>query len=180
MRDNSWDPPEPKSNKDFQSHGCMRRVLFICTGNIFRSLTAEYALRKCLGTDTHIVVASAGTEDFPHMIHPFVRDNLLIQGLDVSSHCRRTLTPEILNEASFVIAMSTEHRYTLAEHFDRQDVPLFTEACGLPSEPLPDVEEAVIDHKTNPGAVEAHIRKTIDRIIELTPQLAKRILQTVR
>jgi protein-tyrosine phosphatase len=158
----------------------MRRILFICTGNVFRSLTAEYALRKCLGTNRHILVASAGTEDFPHVVHPFVRNYLLAQGLDVSSHCRRTLTPEILNEASFVIAMSTEHRYILAKHFNRPDVSLFTEACGLPSEPLPDVEEVVIDHKTNPAAVQAHVRKIIHRIIELTPQLAKRILETLR
>ncbi len=153
----------------------MRRVLFICTGNIFRSLTAEYALRKRLGTDTDILVASAGTEDFPHIVHPFVRDYLLTKGLDVSRHCRRTLTPEILNEASYVIAMSTEHRCILAEYFNHRDVPLFTEACGLPSEPLPDVEEAVMDHKTNPAAVAAHTRNTIDRIIELTPRLAKRL-----
>ena len=54
------------------------------------------------------------------------------------------------------------------------------EACGLPSQPLPDVEEVVIDHKTNRPAVEAHIRKTIDRIIDLTPQLARRLVQTER
>jgi len=78
--------------------GTMRRVLFICTGNIFRSLAAEYALRKCLGADTDILVASAGTEDFPHVVHPFVRDYLLTKGLDVSLHCRRTLSPAILNE----------------------------------------------------------------------------------
>jgi protein-tyrosine phosphatase len=158
----------------------MRRVLFICTGNIFRSLTAEYALRQFLRPGRDIVIASAGTEDFPHVVDPFVRDYLFRQGLDVRSHCRRTLTPEILNEAHFAIAMSTEHRCILAERFNRPEVPLFTEACGLPSEPLPDVEEAVIDHKTNPAAVAAQIRKTIDRIIELTPQLAKRLVQTVR
>ena len=126
------------------------------------------------------MIASAGTEDFPHVVHPFVRDYLLTKGLDVSHHCRRTLTPEILNEASFVIAMSTEHRNILAKRFNRPYVSLFTAACGLPSEPLPDVEEAVIDHETNPAAVAAHIRRTIDRIIELAPQLAKRLVQTVR
>ena len=76
--------------------------------------------------------------------------------------------------------MSTEHRHTSAEHFNRAAVRLFTEACGLPSQPLPDVEEVVIDHKTNRTAVEAHIRKTIDRIIDLTPQLARRLVQTER
>ena len=67
--------------------------------------------------------------------------------------------------------MSTEHRLFLAERFNRRDVPLFTEACGLPSEPLPDVDEAVRNHATNPVAVDAHVRMIIDRIIELTPRL---------
>jgi hypothetical protein len=49
-------------------------------------------------------------------------------------------------------------------------------ACGIPGEPLPDVDEVVRDHETNPVAVDAHVRMIIDRIIELTPQLANRLL----
>src|SRR5262245_6767974 len=154
----------------------MPRVLFVCTGNIFRSLTAQYALRDVVGARNDIVVASAGTEDFPHVVSPQVRDYLLSRGLDVSRHRRRTLTAELLREPGPVIAMSTEHRSILLERFNRRDVPLFTEACGLPSEPLPDVDEAVIDRRTNPIAVEAHVRMIIDRIIALTPLLADRLL----
>ncbi len=153
----------------------MRRVLFVCTGNIFRSLTAEYALRHVLGPGSDITVASAGTEDFPHVVAPLVRDYLLTQGLDVSHHRRRTLTAQILGERGPVIAMSTEHRSFLAERFNRPNVPLFTEACGLGQEPLPDIQEAVSDYETNPVAAAAHVRMIIDRIIELTPQLARRL-----
>jgi protein-tyrosine phosphatase len=155
----------------------MFRVLFVCTGNIFRSLTAEYALRHVIGADNHILVASAGTEDFPHVVHPYVRDYLLARGLDVRRHSRRTLTAQMLQEPGPVIAMSTEHRLVLAERFNLPDIPLFTEACGIPGESLPDVDEAVRDHTTNPIAVDTHIRMIIDRIIELTPQLASRLLQ---
>jgi protein-tyrosine phosphatase len=152
------------------------RVLFVCTGNIFRSLTAEYALRDVLGARSDITVASAGTEDFPHVVRPCVRGYLLSRGFDVRRHCRRTLTAQMLQERGPVIATSTEHRSVLAEPFNRLDVPLFTEACGLPGESLPDVAEVVRDHETNPVAVDGHVRIIIDRIIELTPQLANRLL----
>ena len=152
------------------------QVLFVCTGNIFRSLTAEYALRELLPADSPIVVSSAGTEDFPHVVKPVVWEYLLRRGLDVRRHSRRTLTEEMLAQTDRVIAMSTEHRLTLTERFGHFDSPLFAEACGFPGEALPDVDEAVVDHQTNPAAVEAHVRKTIDRIIELTPRLARRLI----
>jgi protein-tyrosine phosphatase len=151
------------------------RVLFVCTGNIFRSLTAEYALRRALdGTQMRIAVASAGTEDYPHVVAPVVRDYLGELGLDVRSHVRRTLTEAILTEPGWVVAMSTDHRAALAARFG-QTVPLFTEACGLPGAALPDVEEVVADHATNPAAVAAHVRATIDRIVALTPRLVRQV-----
>ena len=150
----------------------MERVLFVCTGNIFRSLTAEYALRaELLRIGSDVVVESAGTEDFPHVVKPVVSDYLRTRGLDVRAHRRRTLTPAML-DAGLVIAMSSEHLITLRDQFNYTTAPLFTTACGLNDEPLPDVDEAVADHTTNPRAVEAHVRAIIDRIIELTPRLA--------
>jgi len=49
---------------------------------------------------------------------------------------------------------------------------VFLEACGGACEALPDIEDVVLDYKTNTAAVDAHVRKTIDIIIELTPRLA--------
>jgi protein-tyrosine phosphatase len=154
----------------------MNRVLFVCTGNIFRSLTAEYALRSALrNAGGNFVVESAGTEDFPHVVKPIVANYLLTKGLDVAAHRRRTLTPQMLERPGLVIAMSTEHAEILREEFRYPNAPLFTTACGLVDEPLPDVDEAVADYQTNPGAVEAHVRVIIDRIIDLTPRLVQRL-----
>lgn len=154
-------------------------VLFVCTGNIFRSLTAEYALRRSLPTTSRVTVSSAGTEDYPHVVKPVVRDFLLTKGIDVRGHHRRTLTPEMLAAADLVIAMSTEHRAELLHRFDRA-APLFTEACGMGEEPLPDVDEIIPDHLTNTVAVESHVRVIIDRILALTPLFVDRLLPMVR
>jgi hypothetical protein len=38
------------------------------------------------------------------------------------------------------------------------------------------VDEVVADHETNAVAVEARVRMTIDRIIDLSPRLAQRLV----
>jgi len=157
-----------------------RRVLFVCTGNIFRSVTAEYALRAALGDGDRFIIESAGTEDYPHVVKPVVRDYLLEKGLDVRAHRRRTVTAAMLARPTLVIAMSTEHRKALRDQFGIVDAPLFTAACGFAEEPLPDVDEAVADHATNVVAADAHVRATIDRIIVATPRLADRLVVEAR
>ena len=59
-------------------------ILFICTGNIFRSMTAEYALKAALSFDANYAVHSAGLEDPPHEIISFVEDYLKGRGLDTA------------------------------------------------------------------------------------------------
>jgi len=152
----------------------MRRVLFVCTGNIFRSLTAEYALRAVLRENPEIHVSSAGTDDYPHVVWPEVRAYLLEKGLDVRAHVRRTLTQAIVDESHLLIAMGTDHRSAVQQGFGLS-APLYLEACGEAAEGLPDIEEVVADYRTNAAAVTAHVRWTIDRIVELAPRLAGRI-----
>jgi protein-tyrosine-phosphatase len=135
-------------------------------------LTAEYALRRELGGT--LAVSSAGTDDYPHLVRPNVRDYLLAKGIDVRAHRRRTVTAEIIADAELVIAMSTDHQRFLRERFGVQ-APVFLEACGGECEPLPDIEDVVLDYRTNAAAVDAHVRKTIDLIIEQTPRLARRL-----
>lgn len=152
----------------------MKRVLFVCTGNIFRSLAAEHALRRALNGRVDIHVSSAGTADYPYVVRPNVREYLVAKGFDVSSHRRRTLTREILEQSDLAIAMSTDHHAHILEHYGIA-VPLFLEACGEPAGALPDIEEVLLDYQTNPAAVDAHVRATIDRIVTLASGLAVRI-----
>jgi protein-tyrosine phosphatase len=152
----------------------MKHVLFVCTGNIFRSLTAEHALRHALRDRRDIQVSSAGTVDFPHVVRSNVRAYLLAKGFDVSRHQRRTLSEAILGQSDLAIAMSLDHQAFMRERFGHR-APLFLEACGELAAALPDIEEVVLDYAANPAAVDRHVRATIDRIVELTPRLAQRL-----
>ena len=116
----------------------MQPILFVCTGNIFRNMTAEYALRRLLDGRHGNQVSSAGTADMTCAVDSRVSAYLRTLGIEVSGHRRRTLTAEMLGSSATVIAMSTDHQEFIAQRFGRQDVPLFTQACGLAPAPLLD------------------------------------------
>ena len=152
----------------------VRRILFVCTGNIFRSLAADVALRGLLANRSDLHVSSAGTDDYPHVVRPRVRYYLLEKGCDVSGHRRRTVTQALVDESHLVVAMSTDHQAFLKEKFGRA-APLFLEACGEGAEWLPDIDDVIPDWETNKVAVEAHVRTTIDRVFALAPRMASNI-----
>ena len=152
----------------------IQRLLFVCTGNIFRSLTADVALRSLLAARGDIHVSSAGTVDYPHAVRPYTREYLLSKGFDVSEHQRRSLTRAIMDESHLVVAMSTDHQAAIRERFGRE-VPLYLEVCGEAAEWLPDIEDVIPDYQTNRVAVEAHVRSTIDRIVGLAPRMAENL-----
>jgi protein-tyrosine phosphatase len=152
----------------------IQRALFVCTGNIFRSLTAHRALAGLLADRPDIAIASAGTVDYPHVVWPYVGGYLRKKGFDVSDHRRRTLTQAIVDESDLVVAMSTDHQACIRERFGRE-APLFLEVCGHGSEWLPDIHEVVQDWERNQAGTEAHIRATIDRIVELASRMAVNI-----
>ena len=69
----------------------MATILFVCTGNIFRSLTAEYALRAQLPPSQPHRVRSAGIEAHPEPVAATVRDRLLARGVDCRGHLHEAL-----------------------------------------------------------------------------------------
>jgi protein-tyrosine phosphatase len=154
-----------------ETKGALKEVLFVCTGNVFRSLAAEYALRR-LRPD--LAVASAGTSKRDEVVPPEIAGYLLTKGVDVRAHRRRTLTREILERAHVAVAMSTDHRDFIRANFGRS-VPLFLECCGDAPEGLLDLHEAISDFRTDRVAALSYLQRTIDRIVDGMPRLARRI-----
>lgn len=154
----------------------MTRVLFVCTGNVFRSLTAEYALKQQLDGQGRIHVSSAGTRDAPEIsVREDVAAYLMDKGLDVSNHQRRLVTAELLDETDLVVAMNTDHQKTLRERHGLTP-PLYMEACGQGALPLLDVDDLFSREEWNSAAAIGHIQTIIDQIIAASPALSARLL----
>jgi len=95
----------------------MRRVLFVCTGNLCRSPMAEYALQKALanrGVD-NILSESAGTMAYdgsPAASRAITE--AASHGLNMASHRSRFLTRKMVNEAEVIVAMEGHHYQSIA------------------------------------------------------------------
>lgn len=113
-------------------------ILFVCTGNICRSPTAE-RLAAGLSSMADFSMAdfrasSAGTRAvIAHPMHPDAAQALIDLGGDPSDFSARQLTPAIATDADLVIAMTRSHRDAVLELAPRQLHRTFilTEAAAL-------------------------------------------------
>ncbi len=154
----------------------MKSILFICTGNVFRSLVAEYALKTLLGPESGYVVRSAGTEAVPQAVSPLILGWLRERGADASQHMPRQLTHELLDSAHVPVAMGVDHKEFIRQQFNR-DVCLFNEICFQKPESILDVHEGVPDWQLNAQASRDYALSVIEYIWNAMPAFLARIRQ---
>jgi protein-tyrosine-phosphatase len=152
----------------------MPSILFVCTGNIFRSMTAEYALKARLDSRSPIRVSSAGTVAIPQQMHPDVRAYLVQRGADPSSHQQRRVSAELLHTSDLVIAMSTDHQAFLVDSFQYRAL-LFNDVCYGRSEPLLDIWEAIPAWETDRDAARHYAFQVMEYIWASIPCLLQNL-----
>ena len=98
----------------------MVRVLFVCTGNICRSPTAEGVFRSrvaAAGLAGHIEADSAGTIAFHTGEPPDARaqETALARGIDLSAQRARQVSEADFNRFDLILAIDRTHHARLAE-----------------------------------------------------------------
>lgn len=145
-----------------------KKILFVCTGNVFRSLTAEFAARAAalaVVPDLKLEFSSAGLRGRPEKkMHPDVLERAAYWNIDASTHTSRKLTQELVDEADLVVAMDSRHQEFIRENFGRE-ATLYLEIAEGRSEDLLDVPDVIDDHHSKPDATRSFIYGTMDRII---------------
>lgn len=152
----------------------MQSILFVCTGNVFRSMAAEYALRAQLGQPSSYRVESAGIEAKTKTIHPVISNRLIQKGTDPSAHIPQALTKALIDRNNLVIAMGLGHREFIHKQFGLS-VPLFNEVSLGEETPILDLHEAIPDWERDIVQARAYVESVIDHIWESVPALMVRL-----
>jgi len=152
----------------------IQSVLFVCTGNIFRSVTAEYALKAGLGASTSCAVSSAGIDAKPQPVHAWIQARLRQKGADPTRHVQRQLTKEMVEATDLVIAMGRDHQVFVRKQFGR-DIPLFNQVCLGHDRPILDLHEVMPDWETDLERARAYVWSVIDMIWATVPALLPRL-----
>ena len=141
----------------------VRSILFVCTGNIFRSVAAEYGLKSLVGQPSPYHIGSAGIDAKPQPVHEWVKHCLSHKGADVSGHVQRQLTKELLAETDLVVAMSLDHQEFIRREFGRH-APLFKQLCYGCDEAIPDLHERYPDWEQDLESARHYVTSVIDMI----------------
>ena len=158
----------------------MRTILFVCTGNVFRSLTAELALAREIsrqGRETAFTASSAGIGVGGARIVPELREIWAQRGLDPVDRGSQPVTPELLKDATVVVSMARNHQDALRETYGCESRLYNLLAVGE-DRSIDDVGEAMPDFRDRPEDVRQFLADTVDHIIRNTPALLSAVMST--
>lgn len=121
----------------------MYKILFVCTGNICRSPTAEGVLRHKLeaaGLADKVTVASAGTHGYHIGEAPDSRSIKIAAEKGYAIHEQRAqkFHNKHYDEYDLILAMDEGHLRTISRNNVKSEIALFCEYAGLGRKDVPD------------------------------------------
>ena len=145
----------------------MRKILFICTGNVCRSPMADGLLKHMLRGRNDIQVASAGLGALDGLKATDSAVEAMAEfGIDISSHVSQSLNGDLVRQADFIFTMTRQQQDTIQTLYPSAAektflVREFEELCTIENKDIADPIGQPIDV----------YRRTRDQIRDALPSL---------
>lgn len=96
----------------------MKKIMFVCHGNICRSPMAEFVMKSlaakaCIGEELHIESSATSREEIGNPIYPHAAYTLSLHGIDSDGHHARQFTVDDYNSFDMVIVMEDYNKRNL-------------------------------------------------------------------
>ena len=149
------------------------KVLFLCSDNYTRSITAEFCLKDFLKKENidFIEVSSAWTDASSDISKYYNThfDRMKELGIDTSSFTRTQFNERLLKNSDLIVAMAREHQEFVQQNY-KIDIPLYNELTVWK------ITSVVVSSPDNNQDIPQQIIKMTDYIYESTPGLLKYII----
>lgn len=163
----------------------MKRVMFVCTGNVFRSMIAEKCLKDYLKKNKiyDLKIDSSGISDSKGNVNKFTFDAL--KKLKINSfHKPKKITENLIKKSDLIISMGKNHRQFLIQNFGVNSF-LFNELAYRKSTGIMDIEEKYklwnsFSENEKKEKQREYIPLIVNHIYFGTPKLAKKILKVLK
>ena len=154
-----------------------RRILFVCKGNKFRSMAAEYCLNNFLKKNgiNDASVSSAGLVLDKRETNPIIFKVLKGLGINAERHECRKLTKRDLLNSDLVIAMTEEQKDAIKNEYGFGNAVLFNMVANGEETSVRGINDIIKNQAVQKKAVVTHIKKTIFHINRSIPKLYRRL-----
>lgn len=112
----------------------MKRILFVCHGNICRSVMAEYIMKYLTNNSSDYFIDSAATsyEEIGNDIYYEAKNTLNKHRIPFSYHPARHIRKEDIDNFDLIIGMDEENIINLNYYFNNSEkIHKLLEYCGL-------------------------------------------------
>jgi protein-tyrosine-phosphatase len=133
------------------------KILFVCSGNVFRSMSAKYCVENYCKQKgiKDIFFDSAGisvSNDKKQSIREEVLEELFKKGIDVRQHKAKNVSEVNLKSYDLIVSMGYNHKKYIKENFNIDSI-LFNKVCYNVNYPVYDNNEILTDAKGFRGAL---------------------------
>ena len=110
----------------------MKKIIFVCHGNICRSVAAEYIMKK-LSKDYLVCSRATSFEEIGNDIYPPMKKVLRDHNIPFDRHYASRINYQDYSEADYIFYMDDENKYSLIRMFgdSKKILPIYNYSEGI-------------------------------------------------